>query len=476
MNKIYTYYTVFILMIVLLVSSCVSDDGSFPEDPGNEITSTPAIVTILNDLNVKGDTFSEDQLCFRFQYPLTLGYNTDSNIRIDSYQGLLDVISGQSSNFNITGIQFPVEIIYSGNTTTNVIGNEAALFEVIRECQLTTFRDIFNKLFKQCFKFDYPVILKNGNKEETTIDGDEGFIRFLSAQGENYQPDFTFPVNILVAPNFEANRISTYYEFYQILNLCVGCPDIRFDVIPLQDNIYQFTPNFEIGNGYELSFKVNEEVIPDVIIDGSVFTRQFSPGTYEVCIKAITPDCLEGKSVCKEIIVEPICPDLLFDFVQQPGSLSYNFTADFVGIDDISYDWVIDNEVIESDGGANGDNMFTFDFTPGTHKACIKTETPSCPNGIELCRDIIVCPELSFTSMQQGVTSTYDFVANFPGKEDISYQWLINDNIQEEDGGAVNGDNEFTFNFTPGDYEVCIVTEIEGCTDGVRFCMSINIP
>ncbi len=479
MKKFKTYSKALLLILILVLSSCVNDDSLFPEETGNKVTSSVAMVTFLNDVAQKGDTVLESQLCFSFVYPIMLGYNTDSSVQINSFSGLLDVIASQSANFNIEAVQFPIEIKFAGSETMTRIENENAFFNILRECEIATFRDNFDSLFRQCYKFEYPLTLFDAQKVETLIESNEAFARFLAGQQDTYQPDFKFPIKIMVAPSFESVSVSNYFEFYRIINDCKGCPDIRFDIELVSDTRYQIIPNFEVREGYEVSFKINGELITDVVIDGNPFTREFLPGTYEVCIMVVTPDCPLGKKVCKEIVVDPICPDLRFDFEQEPDTFSYNFTANFPGINETTYNWIVDDQVVEdNDGGANGDNLFMFQFTPGMHKVCISTETPLCPQGTEFCQDIQVCPEPFFTAVQQGATSTYDFTADFLGMTDITYEWTVNGNVIENDGGA-GGDNMFTFQFDPGTTnEVCIVTEVEGCTTSPnsKFCISVTIP
>ncbi len=474
MKTIITYLgSVFVFLLTMV--SCVNDDSFFPDET-ETITSSITIVTIFNDINAKGATVSENELCFRFDYPIVLGYNNDSSIRIDNFQGLLNAISGQSANFNITGLQFPVEILIKGSNNLFTVKDETALLQLYKECELDTFRDDFVSLFRQCFKFDYPVILLNNEKEEQTFNDDETFDSFLRDQGIIYQPDFKFPINILVAPDFKSTTVSTYYEFYEVINKCVGCPDIRFDIKLLSNNSYQFTPDFEIKDGYEVFFKINGELITDVVLNGGVFTREFLPGTYDICIKIITPDCAQGNTVCKELVVENSCPNLQFEFEKEPGTLQYNFTANFIGINEIQYDWKVDNQVVEvGDGGANGDNIFSTYLTPGVHNVCITATPPLCPDGVEFCKEILACPEFFITQEQQGVSNTYIFYADFPGMQDLVYEWKVNDDILEQDGGP-GGDNTFTFEFDiAGTYEVCIFSEVTvDCSPS--YCKTIVIP
>ncbi len=477
MDRLYKYYI--ILITSFLVCSCVKDDGSFPEDSEIEITNTSIIVTIINNLQVGDLGINEDGLCFEFQYPITLGYNTGSNIKVNNFEGLVDIISGQSSNFNIEGIQFPVEIMLKGDDTKKLIKTEEDLLNIVIGCELDTLRDKFNELFVQCFRFSYPIALRNKNQEEIVINNEEDFGRFLEKQGSDYEPDFMFPVNIVEVSSLKSEEISTYYQFYQILNKCVGCPDFDVEVRSLGNDEYQFTiPNFEIENGFELSFLINGKVIPNAVIEQNSFIIRFStPGVAnEVCIKLITPDCQQGKMVCKEVVTDPICPELSFNYFIEPDTLIYDFIADFPEMNEISYDWLLDGEVIDENDGSGGDNIFTSILKPGIHKVCMRSALPLCQEEeIEFCRDVIVCPELFFTYVQHGMTNTYHFFANFPGIEYLSYNWVINDVVQEADGG-LGGENEYSLEFTPGTYEVCISTVVEGCTGVLKFCVDISIP
>ncbi len=479
MKNLITYFKSCLLIILFTISSCVSDDGSFPENENNEITSTIAIVSLLNNFNSGNGTINENDLCFTFQYPITLGYNTTSTIKVDDFRGLLNVLSSQSTNFNVTGLQFPIEIKFKGSEIVTTVQNEDALFDVLKECEFDTFRDDFNELFRQCFKLDYPIVLKDNNSRDVTIDNEESFDQFFASQGNNYQPDFKFPITLLVGPNLERTLVSTYFQFYEVLSSCVGCPAIRFDIQQLPNNVYQFNTNFEAKPGYVLSLKINEEEISDFTLDGNIvtITRELIPGSYNVCIKVVTPDCPNGKEVCDTLIVEPICPELLFTFSQQQGSFIYDFVAEFPGFEQINYDWVVDNEVVEAgDGGPNGDNKYSTELSFGKHEVCIRTETPQCPQGTEKCEEIEVCPELSFTFQQEANTTIYTFTADFLGIENVNYQWTIDEQVQESDGG-VDGDNVFNFEFAAGaTYQVCITTEIEGCTSGTLFCEDITVP
>ncbi len=367
----------------------MSDDNiNFPDNSQFEITSSTAVVSLLKNLASGSDVIDEDQQCFTFDYPIVLGYNNDSNITIEDYNGLLSTISAQSSNFNITGLQFPLKITFKNANTTINVENEQALLGVLDECGYDSLREEFERLFRQCFTFDYPVVVLDSIKREITVDTDQEFDTFFNTQNIRYQPNFKFPLDVLVGPNATSEKIDTYFNLYEIIDACVGCPPVRIDSTKVSNTMYRFIADFEIKPEYELFWIIDQETLP---------------------------------------------------FVEGESSITR-----------------------------------TFDF--GLHMICIKAESPDCPLGIKACKEIAVCPELFFIAEQEGATTTYTFSADFPEMQDVVYQWLINGEFQEDDGGP-GGDNMFTFQFEPGSSnEVCILTEISGCTDISKYCVQIDIP
>jgi hypothetical protein len=374
---------------MMVIYSCVNEDSFFPDIIDDNITSTTTIVSIIDDIKTRNPIINEEDLCFAFEYPLVIGYNTDSTIQVNDFQGLLEVIYRQSANFNITGLQFPIHIIFKGNDNTFLVANENSLINVLRECEIKTFRDIFDRLYKQCFKFEYPITLSDKENKEITINSEENFNRFLTNQGVNYQPDFKFPISILVAPDLKSTQVSTYYEFYEIINDCIGCPMIQFEIQPLHDNEYRFIPDINIIEGYQLLFKINGEIIADQVINENPFTRQFTPGTYDTCIEITTPDCLGGTVNCKELVVEPICPEITFTYQQITNTTKYRFTPFVLGIrGSVTINWYINDVFIES--SLLTEEIIELDLDSGTNNVCAKVITPNCPDGEQFCDEIII--------------------------------------------------------------------------------------
>lgn len=347
------------------------------------------MMTVFNDLKTKDLGLSERDICFSFKYPLVLGYNNDSTIQINNFEGLLSAIANQNRNFYLTGLQFPVQVAYQNKDVLSVIEKEEDFITVLKECQIPTFRNEIDTLFKQCFKFSYPVLLKDKNNKDTIVDNENSFDRFLQDNGNEYQPDFKFPVEVLVAPKFTATKVSSYYEFYEIINNCIGCPDTKFQIESLANNRYRFVLNFEVKDGYRLFFIINEKIHGE-IIDGNPFEKLLAPGDYDICIKAITPDCLNGKEFCKKLKVEPACPEIIIDYEEiSPQHTTYRFTPRVTMLnEDVTVSWYLNNTFVKDELLSVG--YVDIELDQGTNTVCADLKTENCPDGVRSCAEVIL--------------------------------------------------------------------------------------
>ncbi|GAA4106544.1 hypothetical protein GCM10022393_01000 [Aquimarina addita] len=465
------------------MSACVDDDSSFPNDNTGSITSSSSIVTILNKFGTDGIVLSEVEQCFKFVYPITLGYNTTADIRIDSYDGLLSVISSQRTNFNITGLQFPITIQFNNTNTSISIPNETSLLMVLKDCQFHTLRDEFEAFYETCFILEYPTTVFTTSGTEIILSNDEDFRLFYGNQEENYQPLFKFPLDVSTAPDFSKTTIDSYFGFYEVFESCeTSCPQIDFtsDVINAFSLQYSFESDFtSTGEIDTFNWFINDVFVGNGISDGqpNFLLYEFdSPGVYNVCLKTESETCFEEVVVCNVIDVTTACPELAFTF-ENNLETSYTFTADFEGINDVIYQWIVDEVIKETDGGTNGDNIYNETLSAGMHTICIEAMTASCPEGATFCQELFVeeCPDLFFEIEQEGNSNTYNFFADFDGVGDVIYEWVINGDFIEQDGGQ-SGDNTFFFQFDTGTYEICITTETPDCPDGTEFCRELIIP
>ncbi len=254
-----------------------------------------------------------------------------------------------------------------------------------------------------------------------------------------------------------------------------NCPELAFESIRENTHTYLF----------EADFRAKDSITYGWYIDGALVERegsnvensdhkllwQFDEGTYEVCIKTETPECPEGTSFCRELVIDPKndkCPEMAF---RRDGDYLF---ADFEGIDRLQwYGWFIDDKLVEDEGILNnGDNKLRLgDLEPGVYEICIMTETPECPRGTFFCKEIKIeerpCAELSFSRDGAYLYADYKGAPN-----DAQYTWFVDG--EEVSPNATS--RKFPIDkIGTGTHRVCVVTRIEGCDEPVEYCQEVII-
>ncbi len=176
------------------------------------------------------------------------------------------------------------------------------------------------------------------------------------------------------------------------------CPDLAFEAEQDGDNAaYYFYPRaFEGIDDVALEWFVNGDYVgrsPEFPHNNPFYYQFDGPSRYEVCLMIETPECPNGTSFCKVIEIEVDCPDLFFEYDQEGDTPGYNFRANFDRIQDTSYEWTINGEVVDReiiDGNEDKDDYMYYQFAPGTYEICIIAETPNCPQGVRYCKTLVI--------------------------------------------------------------------------------------
>ncbi len=267
------------------------------------------------------------------------------------------------------------------------------------------------------------------------------------------------------------------------------CPVLSFKATEDPENVYLFEADFAGKENTQYtwlldSVEVGSENFPGDQTDHK-FYWQFAPGEYQVCIVTEDNSCGYRES-CQTIIAErpDSCPDLFFE-TEEISSRNYKFTADFDGIDTLTwYGWFINGEYIEEEGTMNnGDNMLDYVFdSVGVYEVCIMTETPGCPAGISYCQTIEAdfCRPMSFTSVKSPDAPAYTFTADFEERDALDYEWAVFENGDYLGGetreAGSSDDHEFYWQFQTGvDYVVCLRQVNPEC-ENFQSCEEILIP
>ncbi|RKS01936.1 hypothetical protein [Flavobacterium sp. 102] len=216
-----------ILLLLLTVSvagfySCTDND---PVE--NEVVTSKSIslrttlneIKKANNINGKNELSTQDQaFCFNFVFPLNLSYNNGTVVTVSSYEGLIAVLTSETSTFYFEGIQFPFQVQQEGVITT--IDDEAEFFALILDCNFPT---VNNFVFDfTCYDIVYPISIINANNETVVIETQVELMQYVSTPTgvSTYQLNIVFPISI--EQNGLTIVVNDLYEFFEINNDCAG--------------------------------------------------------------------------------------------------------------------------------------------------------------------------------------------------------------------------------------------------------------
>ncbi|WP_282079336.1 hypothetical protein [Aquimarina algiphila] len=232
-------------------------------------------------------------------------------------------------------------------------------------------------------------------------------------------------------------------------------------------------------DGKEIEGEDQENIINQIL------DYLFKPGSHTICVKVITDQ--RTIEACTEIEVEvdenDPCPDLFFKTRQYERPSTYKFIADFDGVEEASYEWFINGDLVK-DTSENGNNYLIWNFKEaGRYEVCMKTETPDCPLGTSYCKVIeieesdLVCPEVSFTKeMEPGTFGTYTFEAQIESNDDVAeIKWYVNGDLVESPTDPQVGNRTLYYQFGSGTHEVCLKVTTQNCPEGIKYCKEIRV-
>lgn len=260
------------------------------------------------------------------------------------------------------------------------------------------------------------------------------------------------------------------------------CLGLQFRTDQKSDHVYKFFAEFDGIENVEYTWWVNDDSIKteELGSDRVHFLEwEFPVGEHVVCIVSESPDCGEVE-YCKEIVVEQVCPEeLFFEKVEQEGHHTYKFIAEFENQDHIPYVWYINDDIVDKENfpDFDTDHKLFWQFGPGEYTVCIVAELEGCDD-VEFCVEFIVendCVEEVFFDYEKETDFIYVFHSDFEGLETTPYKWIINDEIvDKENFDGFDTDHKLVYDFDPGEYNVCIVTDQDGC-ESVEYCEAIIV-
>ncbi|MDA9908200.1 hypothetical protein N9D22_07430 [Flavobacteriaceae bacterium] len=139
---------IFGFFIILVISiACTNDDSNIELAEVHQSTSIQNALDQLRSYYHEDGTINEDMnptnnlvfdFCFEFIYPLSLSYNNEVIVTVNSIEELVNVIINSSQELYITGVVFPFDVtlydIESNELVVQTINNEEEFSNLIADC------------------------------------------------------------------------------------------------------------------------------------------------------------------------------------------------------------------------------------------------------------------------------------------------------------------------------------------------------
>lgn len=208
-------FKILVLLLAFTTVTFYSCSDSNPIENESTAQKSIALRTVLNELksvnNITGRL--TNPFCFDFVYPVTFSYNNGTAVTVATFEGLLDVLSNESSTTYIAGIVFPFQVMGNGAITT--INNEEEFTALVQSCGFNTFLDDLNNTF--CFDIVFPINVQL-NGQVTAVNSLEELLNIGNDPTSNGEIQIVFPISVIY--NNDTVVVNSIYEFYEMTNNC----------------------------------------------------------------------------------------------------------------------------------------------------------------------------------------------------------------------------------------------------------------
>ncbi len=175
-----------------------------------------------------------------------------------------------------------------------------------------------------------------------------------------------------------------------------ACRELYFKTERESDGTFVFVSDFSLMELTPYKWYIDGEFVEAENFNGdstdNILVKSLSEGHHSVCIKAEIEGCGEVE-YCEEVEVggeTAACRELAFNGERDGESMTYVFTADFEGRDDVKYEWYVkvNGEWVGGESrepGSADDHVFSWQFEQGvSYTVCLKQHG---------CDDTKVCEE-----------------------------------------------------------------------------------
>ncbi len=241
----------FLAVSAAAIYSC-SDDNPIENHANTQ--SSIALRTTLSEYKKANGIFSQSpatELRFEFVFPVTFSYNTGTVVTVTSLDGLLDILSNETSQLYLSGIEFPFQVIQQTATgpVTSTISNEGAFFALLESSGITTYNDALTNTL--CFDIVFPISVNTATGTQE-ITNDAELAAYMDSANPVVGLQIVFPIEVLYEGQIvTVTNIFDFYEMVQNCDACICTADYQPVCVQTANGTLQFSNAcFALCSGY----------------------------------------------------------------------------------------------------------------------------------------------------------------------------------------------------------------------------------
>ena len=173
-------------------------------------------------LTGKSKSSQDDVLCFQFIYPITVEYSDESQITVDDYSHLLEILLNEKPQKHLIGIGFPFEVTLKADSSIKKINTEEDFKSLIETCGYDEidYTYVINSV-SSCFEITYPLdLIINGNVK-TFKSQDQAQTYFSNNWTSSSTVSISYPFRATMTSSGDNISIANDFEMINLIkNTC----------------------------------------------------------------------------------------------------------------------------------------------------------------------------------------------------------------------------------------------------------------
>jgi hypothetical protein len=138
-----------LLFSLFIFSSCKDESVDTQKDAIESVAAKSSMQALKTHFNSDGSLARDGQnptdniifdFCFDFVYPITLSYNTGTEVTVQDVDGLVDILVNMTDDLYINGIAFPFQVeVFNADTDSFevvTIQDEATFMQLLTSCSI----------------------------------------------------------------------------------------------------------------------------------------------------------------------------------------------------------------------------------------------------------------------------------------------------------------------------------------------------